>query len=96
MDDLQLELEWERVDGSRGDELAATWARFSLSVAGVPVTEVFDHRSLSVRRHIFVPLYPIAEWLVAHWWVLFYEAEAPIVRSATARLPRSFLRLLPG
>ena len=75
--DLELELEWARVDGSCGDELAATWAHLLVRVDGAAVTEVFDHRSLSVRRHIFVPLYPVAEWLATHWWSLLYETEAP-------------------
>jgi hypothetical protein len=77
MNDLQLELEWDRVDGSRGGELAATFARFSIRIDGKTISEVFDHRSRSVRQHLFVPLYPLAEWLASHWWSLLYEAEAP-------------------
>ncbi len=75
--DLRFDLEWDRVDGSRGDELTATWARFAVKVDNTVITEVYDHRSLSVRQHIFVSLYPLAEWLASHWWSILYEAEAP-------------------
>jgi hypothetical protein len=26
---------------------------------------------------VYVPLYPLAEWLATHWWLLFHELEAP-------------------
>jgi len=77
MSDLKFDLEWDRVEGSRGDELAATWARLSVVVDGSVVSEVYDHRSLSIRRHLFIPLYPLAEWLASHWWALLYEPEVP-------------------
>ena len=28
-----------------------------------------------MRDHIFVPLYPIAEWLASNWWFLAFEYE---------------------
>lgn len=67
--------EWEAVDGSRGDEIRATWARFSLRVNGHPVTRVLDGRSACYRDHILVPLYPVTEWIVRNWWSLLYEPE---------------------
>jgi len=30
-----------------------------------------------MRRHLFIPLYPLAEWLATHWWSLLYEVETP-------------------
>jgi hypothetical protein len=77
MDELKFELEWDRVDGSLGDELAATWARLSVLVDETAISEVYDHRSLGVRRHLFIPLYPLAEWLASHWWTLLYKPEVP-------------------
>ncbi|WP_421620844.1 hypothetical protein [Alkalilimnicola ehrlichii] len=67
--------EWEAVDGSRGDEIRATWARFSLRVNGHPVTRVLDSRSACYRDHILVPLYPVTEWIVRNWWSLLHEPE---------------------
>lgn len=78
MSDLAIGIEWERVQGSRGDELAATWARFSLKIGDAFITTLHDHRSRSVRHHVLVPLYPIAEWIASHWWSLLFEAETPV------------------
>lgn len=72
---LCFQAEWEAVDGSRGDEIRATWARLSLSVNGHPVTRVLDSRSGCYRDHILVPLYPVTEWIVTNWWSLLYEPE---------------------
>lgn len=47
-----FDLEWERVDGSHGDELAATWARLAtrwwslLYEAQGPSREEYEHRHL--------------------------------------------------
>jgi len=72
---IKFHAEWEAVDGSRGDEIRATWARFSLHVNDFPVTRVLDSRSGCYRDHILVPLYPVTEWIVRNWWSLFHEPE---------------------
>ena len=77
MNKLRFELEWERVDGSRGDELAATWARLAIRVEDATITRVNDYRSLGLRDHLLIPVYPLAEWIATHWWTLLYEAQAP-------------------
>lgn len=78
MDEIDIGLEWEGVEGSRGDELAATWARLSIGIGDSTITEVHDYRSRSIRRHVLVPVYPIAEWIASHWWSLLFEAETPV------------------
>jgi hypothetical protein len=77
MTELRFDLEWERVGGSRGDELAATWARLAIRVGTASITRVNDYRSRALRDHILIPLYPLAEWIAAHWWSLLYEVQAP-------------------
>ena len=72
---FSFQAEWEAVDGSRGDEIRATWARFSLCVNGYPITRVLDSRSGCYRDHILVPLYPVTEWIVRNWWSLLHEPE---------------------
>ena len=74
---FDYDIEWESVPGSRGRENRATWGRLRLAVDGQPVTRVLDHRAKSYRDHILIPLYPITEWLVTHWWSLLFEPEAP-------------------
>jgi len=77
MSDLDFDLEWEDVEGARGRELRVTWARFALRVGDVAVTEAYDARARSVREHLLIPLYPLAEWIATHWWPLLHEPEAP-------------------
>lgn len=75
VNDLNLEFEWIDPAEARGQELRATWARFEMTLAGDPITRVIDGASRSVRSSLFLPLYPLAEWIATHWWVLFYEVE---------------------
>lgn len=39
----------------------------------VPLTEVEDTIARTVRRHIHVAVYPLAEWLLINWWRLRWE-----------------------
>lgn len=58
-------------------ELRATWARLEISVAQTTITSLIDFESRGIRNSVFLPLYPLAEWLATHWWFLFYEVETP-------------------
>jgi hypothetical protein len=73
MNDFSINFEWEDPLGAKGPELRATWARLSIVVNGYPVTRVYDDRLKAVRDAVYVPLYPLAEWLVANWWPLWNE-----------------------
>ena len=85
-DMLQLHFQWERPEGVQGPELAATWASLRIMVGDRCVSRVFDRRSRSVREELYVPLYPLGEWIVWNWWSLLHESE---VRSRGGR--ESFL-----
>ncbi|HEX7601722.1 MAG TPA: hypothetical protein VF316_08960, partial [Polyangiaceae bacterium] len=62
-----------------GDEAArATMGSLRISAGenlGVPVTEVEDTIGQTVRSHINVPLYSVAEWLLMNWWRLRWEGR---------------------
>lgn len=77
MSDLDFDFEWADPLGARGDELKATWARLRVLVKGEPVTRVLAEGSRTVREHVNLPLYPLAEWLATHWWALCYEWSTP-------------------
>lgn len=81
MTEIQLRFDWVDPEGVQGAELRATWAQLGVWIGDEPVTRVFDEKSRTVRDHVYVPLYPLAEWLATHWWLLFYEVETP-ARSA--------------
>jgi hypothetical protein len=74
---FEVDIEWEGVPGSRGRENRATWGRLRLAVNGEPITRVLDHRAKGYRDHILIPLYPVTEWIVTHWWPLLFEPESP-------------------
>jgi hypothetical protein len=73
MTEFAIVFDWEDPMDARGPELRATWARLGITVHGRCVTRVFDERSRSVRDAVYVPLYPLAEWLVTQWWSLWNE-----------------------
>ena len=76
MDRVHFEFEWERSEGVRGAELRATWASLRLMVGNECLTRVFDKSAKTVRSCIFIPLYPLAEWIAWNWWSLLYEPDA--------------------
>ena len=75
MAELNFHADWQNGEGIRGAELAATFASLQIDVRGKLLTQVFDTRARTVRDHIFVPLYPIAEWLASNWWFIAFEYE---------------------
>jgi IrrE N-terminal-like domain len=77
MNDLRIIFEWIDPAGAQGPELRATWARLQLLVNGESITRPLDNVSKTVRDSIFLPLYPLAEWLATHWWFLLNEIETP-------------------
>ena len=80
MSHLAFEIEWESPEGARGAELRATWAHLKVRVGDTVVTRVDSLASGSVRSGIYLPLYPIAEWIASNWWPLLHEI--PSQRSA--------------
>jgi hypothetical protein len=77
---LRLDFEWQDPAGARGKELRATWASLSVVIDDTPVTELQDRQTKSVRTGVFLPLFPLTEWLADNWWFLHAEVE----RSDTA------------
>ena len=71
--DFRFQFEWEDSPRVRAPELDATWARLEIYARDEPITKVEAKRAQSVRTGIYVPLYPIAEWIVANWWFLWDE-----------------------
>lgn len=91
-----------------GDALeGATLAQLILRVEGQATTRVYDRAARSEREAIFVPLFPLARWVVDQWWSLLYEPWAfdeglpgpGMIRTATigSWLERHCLRVaVPG
>ncbi|NLX54697.1 MAG: hypothetical protein GXY58_06260 [Planctomycetaceae bacterium] len=77
MSNLHFDFEWQDPAGARGEELRATWASLSILIDGSPVTELQDKQTKAVRHRVFLPLFPLAEWLADNWWFLRSEIERP-------------------
>ena len=77
MPKLGFEIDWVDAQGVSGPELCATWASLRMLVGDSAVTRVLDARAQTVREFVYVPLYPLAEWLVTNWWFLSYEIATP-------------------
>lgn len=74
---IRFDTDWQDGKGIEGEELSATFASLRVDVKGQLLTHVIDSRAQTTRDCIFVPLYPVAEWLVANWWFINYESENP-------------------
>ena len=64
-------------EGINGPELSATWASLEIRAGDSTITRVLDTRARTVRDFVYVPLYPLAEWLATNWWFLTREVGNP-------------------
>lgn len=74
---LEFVVDWQQAEGVQGEELSSTWAYLVIRLGEISLTRILDHRAKTVRNGVFVPVYPLAEWLATNWWTLLYEAENP-------------------
>jgi hypothetical protein len=77
MSEIRFDFEWIDPLAARGPELRATWARLVIWAGSKCVSRVLDQDVKSVRDAVYLPLYPLAEWLVTHWWTLLVEVPSP-------------------
>lgn len=76
MSALELTVEW--LGNGAGDAaVRETFGALEVTVGPnrAPLTEVEDTVAKTVRRHIFVPVAPLAIWLLANWWRLRWEGR---------------------
>ena len=77
MPELSFDIDWVDAEGICGPELSATWASLRIRAGDSVLTRVLDSRAKTVREVVYVPLYPLAEWLASNWWFLTREFENP-------------------
>ena len=75
--DFRLNFDWQDPGGAKGNELRATWASLSIVIDDKPVTQILDGKTKTVRNSVFLPLFPLAEWIADNWWFLQVESEGP-------------------
>jgi len=66
-----------------------TWCALSIRVSGRTVTRIWDKARQAERSLIYVPAFPIVEWLVTNWWTLLNEPlrTAELPKASAAHLP---------
>ena len=92
MPKLSFEIDWVDAEGINGPELSATWASLRIHAGDSIVTRVLDARAQTVRDFVYVPLYPLAEWLATNWWFLTHEYGNPAKEANPAFRRRHALR----
>lgn len=50
-----------------------TWCMLGIRIAGRTATRVWDRVLQQERSFLYVPAFPIVEWIVENWWVLLNE-----------------------
>lgn len=87
----RLQLEWEWLDGARASirSHALTWSRFVCRVDDRVLTRVLSVRTHSARDGVYVPLMPLAEWLVANWWFVMGEGAPAGLGGSSPRVTTS-------
>lgn len=77
--------EWCEEPGVRDPVEARTWARLKWPVGSGSATHVRD--AVAERDCIYVPLFPVARWIVANWWSLLYEVSPSMPAPSLATAP---------
>ncbi len=75
MTDFRITFEWLDSQDCPEPELKVTFAELSILVDRYCVTRLYDEQSRTMREVVYVPLYPLAEWVAANWWALWKEPE---------------------
>lgn len=88
---INFQFDWHDGKGLRGPELAATFASLRIDVGRRPLTRVFDEGARTLLDRVFVPLYPVAEWLASNWWFLAFEHENTLKKDHPAFMRRHSL-----
>ena len=72
---MSVHFRFDWVDaGPSSDVLAQhTMAALSVAARGAVVTGALDRQSETYTRTVVVPLFSVAEWLVANWWHIWHE-----------------------
>ena len=78
MNSIEIAFDWVEFVGEADEvSLQATFAQISITIGEAKVTRLLDKRARTTRDFAIVPLYSLAEWIVANWWCLFEEVDVP-------------------
>ena len=72
---MSVHFRFDWVDAGPSPDVLAqhTMAALSVAARGAVVTGALDRQSGTYTRTVVVPLFSVAEWLVANWWHIWHE-----------------------
>ena len=72
-----LSLEYEPIDqpAAKDPVERITWCALKIRIGDRFVTQVFDKTTRLPRTALYVPAFPIAEWIATNWWFLWSEGQ---------------------
>ncbi len=70
-----LSIKWDPLDQPSATDPVErkTWAALSIQVDGRFASRLWDRQAAAERQNLYVPAFPIAQWLIANWWQLLFE-----------------------
>ncbi len=74
-----LWLDYEFIDqpASRNPMERGTWCQLRIRIGDRFISRVWDRSTQAERTSLYVPAFPISEWLVSNWWFLWNEGQRP-------------------
>lgn len=72
---LSIECDWLDQPCAANPVERRTWAGIRIRVAGRVASRLWDRAAESERQTLYLPAFPLAEWLIASWWPLQNEAN---------------------
>ena len=65
---LSIECDWLDQPAAADPVERRTWAGLRIKVAGRLASRLWDREAASERQTLYVPAFPLAEWLIVNWW----------------------------
>ena len=73
---IRIECDWFDQPVSLDPVERRTWAGVRVIIGASTVTRIWDRTANGPRSSIFIPAFPLANWLVQNWWALFHEPSS--------------------
>lgn len=72
---LSIECDWLDQPCAADPVERRTWAGVRIRVAGRYASRLWDRTAVAERQTLYLPAFPLAEWVITNWWPLLNEAS---------------------
>ena len=70
---LSIECDWLDQPAAADPVERRTWAGLRIRVAGRFASRLWDREAASERQTLYIPAFPLAQWLIANCWSVLFE-----------------------